>query len=155
MNAPDHRRGPGGLMLGFFLGAAVTLAAGVFPARWITRRLVPQETNLWPVVVLAKDAPEGSLVTFDELMQRSVPDGTFGPEVVSPDLATHVVLRTVRVDQKAGEALRWSAFTPQDVEPSCVEMAEQALAPMKDDEDARRILGYLRDPPRTLETSKP
>jgi hypothetical protein len=142
---PEQRRRPSGLALGFFLGAAVALLAGALPTRWMVKRLLPPP-EMAAIVVVSHDLPEGSLVTWDNIMQRSVPEGTFGPDVVDPDLAAAVYLRTVRVDQKAGEALRWSAFTPQEVDASCVELAEAALAKMDTDHDALRILKHLRVP---------
>jgi pilus assembly protein CpaB len=66
--------------------------------------------NLVPVVVAAQDIPEGTIVTFDMISQRSVPEQFVTSSVVKPDSATYVVNQKVLVPLQAGDPLLWSQF---------------------------------------------
>ena len=66
--------------------------------------------NLVPVVVAAQDIPEGTIVNFDMISQRSVPEQFVTSSVVKPDSATYVVNQKVLVPLQAGDPLLWSQF---------------------------------------------
>ncbi len=66
--------------------------------------------NLVPVVVAAVDIPEGTVVAFDMISQRSVPEQFVTSSVVKPDSATYVVNQKVLVPVQAGDPLLWSEF---------------------------------------------
>ena len=66
--------------------------------------------NLVPVVVAAVDINEGSVVTFDMISQRSVPEQFITSSVVKPDSASYVVNQKVLVPVQAGDPLLWSQF---------------------------------------------
>ena len=66
--------------------------------------------NLVPVVVAAQDIPEGTVVSFDMISQRSVPEQFVTSSVVKPDSATYVVNQKVLVPLQAGDPLLWSQF---------------------------------------------
>jgi pilus assembly protein CpaB len=66
--------------------------------------------NLVPVVVAAVDLSEGSVVTFDQISQRSVPEQFVTSSVVKPDSASYVVNQKVLVPVQAGDPLLWSEF---------------------------------------------
>ncbi len=66
--------------------------------------------NLVPVVVAAADIPEGTVVTFDMISQRSVPEQFVTSSVVKPDSASYVVNQKVLVPLQAGDPLLWSQF---------------------------------------------
>ena len=66
--------------------------------------------NLVPVVVAAVDLPEGSVVTFDMISQRSVPEQFITSSVVKPDSASYIVNQKVLVPVQAGDPLLWSQF---------------------------------------------
>lgn len=66
--------------------------------------------NLVPVVVAAADVPEGTVVTFDMISQRQVPEQFVTSSVVKPDSASYVVNQKVLVPLQAGDPLLWSQF---------------------------------------------
>src|SRR5438876_2510459 len=66
--------------------------------------------NLVPVVVAAVDIPEGTVVTFDMISQRSVPEQFVTSSVVKPDSASYIVNQRVLVPVQAGDPLLWSQF---------------------------------------------
>jgi pilus assembly protein CpaB len=66
--------------------------------------------NLVPVVVAAQDVPEGTVITFDMISQRSVPEQFVTSSVVKPDSASYVVNQKVLVPLQAGDPLLWSQF---------------------------------------------
>lgn len=66
--------------------------------------------NLVPVVVASQDIPEGTVVTFDMISQRSVPEQFVTSSVVKPDSASYVVNQKVLVPLQAGDPLLWSQF---------------------------------------------
>ncbi len=66
--------------------------------------------NLIPVVVAAVDISEGTVVTFDMISQRSVPEQFVTSSVVKPDSASYVVNQKVLVPVQAGDPLLWSQF---------------------------------------------
>jgi pilus assembly protein CpaB len=66
--------------------------------------------NLVPVVVAAQDVPEGTVITFDMISQRSVPEQFVTSSVVKPDSANYVVNQKVLVPLQQGDPLLWSQF---------------------------------------------
>jgi pilus assembly protein CpaB len=66
--------------------------------------------NLVPVVVASQDIPEGTVVTFDMISQRSVPEQFVTSSVVKPDSASYVVNQKVLVPLQGGDPLLWSQF---------------------------------------------
>src|SRR2546423_8734262 len=66
--------------------------------------------NLVPVVVAAVDISEGTVVTFDMISQRSVPEQFVTSSVVKPDSASYVINQKILVPVQAGDPLLWSEF---------------------------------------------
>ncbi|SEM08260.1 pilus assembly protein CpaB [Stigmatella aurantiaca] len=66
--------------------------------------------NLVPVVVAAQDIPEGTVISFEMISQRSVPEQFVTSSVVKPDSANYVVNQKVLVPLQAGDPLLWSQF---------------------------------------------
>lgn len=66
--------------------------------------------NLVPVVVAAQDVPEGTVISFDMISQRSVPEQFVTSSVVKPDSASYVVNQKVLVPLQSGDPLLWSQF---------------------------------------------
>jgi len=66
--------------------------------------------NLVPVVVAQKDLPEGTVVTFEMISQRSVPEQFVTSSVVKPDSASYIVNQKILVPVQAGDPLLWSQF---------------------------------------------
>lgn len=95
--------------------------------------------NLVPVVVAAVDMPEGTLVTFDHISQRSVPEQFVTSSVVKPDSASYVVGQRLQNAVQAGDPLRWADFaTVREGLESKGRMVSLALDP------ARALHGQLR-----------
>ncbi|MBX5482004.1 MAG: Flp pilus assembly protein CpaB [Myxococcaceae bacterium] len=66
--------------------------------------------NLVPVVVASQDIPEGTVVTFDMISQRSVPEQFVTSSVVKPESASYILNQKVLVPLQAGDPLLWSQF---------------------------------------------
>src|SRR3954452_24292822 len=66
--------------------------------------------NLVPVVVAAVDISEGTVVTFDMISQRSVPEQYLPRPVPKPVSASYGVNQKVLVPVQAGAPLLWSEF---------------------------------------------
>jgi pilus assembly protein CpaB len=94
----------------FLLGIAVGLCGVPFACKPFHR---PHGYNLVPVVVVAVDVPAGTVLTFDMISQRSVPEQFVTSSVVKPDSASYVVNQRVVNDLQAGDPVRWSDFGRQ------------------------------------------
>ena len=66
--------------------------------------------NLVPVVVAAVDVSEGTVVTFEMISQRSIPEQFVSSSIVKPDSASYIVNQKVLVPLQAGDPLLWSQF---------------------------------------------
>ncbi len=95
-----------------FVALVLGLLAGVVAYSAIKKKEadVRRGWNLVPVVVAAQDVPEGTVITFDMISQRSVPEQFVTSSVVKPDSATYVVNQKVLVPLQAGDPLLWSQF---------------------------------------------
>jgi pilus assembly protein CpaB len=85
--------------------------------------------NLVPVVVASVDVGEGTVITFDMISQRSVPEQFVTSSVVKPDSASYVVNQKVLVPVQAGDPLLWSQFeTTKAAERLSTKIAKRARA---------------------------
>ncbi len=66
--------------------------------------------NLVPVIVAASDIHEGTVVTYEMVSQRPIPEQFVTTSVVKPDGASYVVGQKVLVPLQAGDPLLWSQF---------------------------------------------
>jgi len=66
--------------------------------------------NLVPVVVAADSINEGTIITFDMVSQRPVPEQFVTSSVIKPDSANYIVGQKVLVPLQAGDPLLWSQF---------------------------------------------
>ena len=99
-------------LIGIVIGLSVVLPLqSLHPAQCRP----PREFYLVPIVVAADDLPAGSLVTFDQLSQRSVPDGFAFSSYVRPESASRAVGRRLTTAMTRGEPLRWQDL--QDASP--------------------------------------
>lgn len=98
-----------GGVIGFFVSALIVGAGGY---AWIKKKEadVRRGWNLVPVVVASQDIPEKTLVTFDMISQRSVPEQFVTSSVVKPDSASYIVNQRILVPVQAGDPLLWSQF---------------------------------------------
>jgi pilus assembly protein CpaB len=73
-------------------------------------RIVKAGWNLVPVVVAADAINEGTIITFDMVSQRPVPEQFVTSSVIKPDSANYIVGQKVLVPLQAGDPLLWSQF---------------------------------------------
>src|SRR6185295_8591004 len=94
------------------VAAVLSLCSGIVAYSAIKKKEsdVRRGWNLVPVVVAAVDISEGTVVTFDMISQRSVPEQFITSSVVKPDSASYVVNQKVLVPVQAGDPLLWSQF---------------------------------------------
>ncbi len=108
-----------GLFLGLLLGAVVGFIGGGLISGLVTWTLLAKKArsgwNLVPVVVASQDIPEGTVVTFDLINQRSIPEQFVTSSVVKPDGVNHIVNHRLLVPVQAGDLLLWSQFESKNV----------------------------------------
>jgi Flp pilus assembly protein CpaB len=95
--------------IGFFV-AVLVVGVGGYALVKKKERDVRKGWNLVPVVVAAQDIPEDSVVTYEMISQRSVPEQFVTSSVVKPDSASYIVDQRVHVPLQAGDMLLWSQF---------------------------------------------
>src|SRR5437868_1621482 len=101
--------------------------------------------NLVPVVVAAQDVPEGTVITFDMISQRSVPEQFVTSSVVKPDSASYVVNQKVLVPLQAGDPLLWSQFeTTKAAERLSTKVQKKGRAITIDAKAATAVGGWIR-----------
>jgi pilus assembly protein CpaB len=96
------------LIVAIILG--VLAGAVAFSAVKRKEKEVKAGWNLVPVVVAAQDIGEGTVVTYDMVSQRAIPEQFVTNSVVKPDSANYVVGQRVLVPLQNGDALLWSQF---------------------------------------------
>ncbi len=100
-----------GAVLGFILGAFTMNVVGQKAAEPAPQKSAEsQAMKLVPVVVAAKDIPEGTAVTFDDIQQRMAPAHMVTSSVVKPESANYIVNVKLLVPVQAGDMLLWSQF---------------------------------------------
>lgn len=94
------------------IALALGLLAGIIAWSAIKKKEadVRRGWNLVPVVVASQDIPEGTVITFDMINQRSVPEQFVTSSVVKPDSASYVVGQKILVPLQSGDPLLWSQF---------------------------------------------
>lgn len=66
--------------------------------------------NLVPVLVAADAVSEGTVITYDMIQQRAVPEQFVTSSVIKPDSASYIVGQKVLVALQAGDPLLWTQF---------------------------------------------
>jgi len=90
----------------------LALLAGAI-AYWGLKRKeadVRQGWNLVPVVVAARDLPEGTSVTLELMMERSIPEQFATTSVVKPDLISLIENQRLLVPVQQGDPFLWTQF---------------------------------------------
>jgi pilus assembly protein CpaB len=101
--------------------------------------------NLVPVVVAAQDVPEGTVITFEMISQRSVPEQFVTSSVVRPDSASYVVNQKVLVALQAGDPLLWSQFeTTKAAERLSTKVQRKARAITIEAKNTTSVGGWIR-----------
>ena len=96
------------LLIAIILG----VLAGAFAFTAIKRKEkeVKAGWNLVPVIVANQDVGEGTVVTYEMVSQRPIPEQFVTSSVVKPDSASYIVGQKVLVPLQTGDALLWSQF---------------------------------------------
>ncbi len=96
------------LLIALVLGVLAGLVAyGAIKAR---EHEVRKGWNLVPVVVAAADIAEGSILAYEMIAQRPIPEQFVTSSVVKPDSVQYVVNQKVLVPIQAGDPLLWTHF---------------------------------------------
>lgn len=109
-----------GLLLGLVGSCLIGSMIGAPVAYFIGKSLARSGPNkgwyLRPVVVYATDVQAGTVLTFDQISQRSIPERWFDESIVTPDKASYVINVPVRASFSAGAPVRWSDHLPKGAE---------------------------------------
>lgn len=118
------------------LVAAVITAFAVFVVAIFViadaRRDVREGWNLIPVIVFAQDLPAGTVITFDHISQRSLPEQFVTTSWMKPDEVTALVGREINADVVAGDPAAWQLLADQSfarVLDECVRSIREEGAP--------------------------
>lgn len=66
--------------------------------------------NLVPVLVASDNVAEGTVITYDMIAQRAVPEQFVTSSVIKPDSANYIVGQKILVPLQGGDPLLWSQF---------------------------------------------
>jgi Flp pilus assembly protein CpaB len=161
-----------GMLAGGMIGFIVAvLVAGVAGYAYVKKKEkdVRMGWNLVPVVVASQDIPEDTVVTYEAISQRSVPEQFVTSSVVRPDSASYIVNQRILVPVQAGDMMLWSQFetkkrydglvaardipvgaklTEEDMEPKGIDLALATPSFVKEPERpqvvGRRVIAAFR-----------
>jgi pilus assembly protein CpaB len=112
-----EKKKPAGIVLGLVIGLVVGLVGGVMVSglvayNWAHKSAAKAREgwNLLPVIVAAQDMEEGTVLTFDHVYQRSIPEQFVTASNVRPNAADHIINKKLLVPVKAGDPLLWTHF---------------------------------------------
>ena len=74
------------------------------------KKEVQEGWNLVPVIVASQDIAEGTVLNYDMIAQRSMPEQFVTESLVKPDSANYVVDQKVLVPLQEGDPILWSHF---------------------------------------------
>lgn len=101
--------------------------------------------NLVPVVVATQDIPEGTVITFEMISQRSVPEQFVTSSVVRPESANYLANQKVLVALQAGDPLLWSQFeTSKAAERLSSKVQRKARAITIEAKNTTSVGGWIR-----------
>lgn len=66
--------------------------------------------NLVPVIVANQDLAEGTVITYEMVSQRPIPEQFVTSSIVKPDSASYIIGQKVLVPLQTGDPLLWSQF---------------------------------------------
>lgn len=112
-----EKKKPAGIVLGLIIGLVVGLMGGVMLSglvayNWAHNKAAKAREgwNLLPVIVANQDLEEGTVLTFDHVNQRSIPEQFVTRSIVMPNAAEHIINKKLLVPVKAGDPLLWTHF---------------------------------------------
>jgi pilus assembly protein CpaB len=101
--------------------------------------------NLVPVVVAAVDIPEGTVVTYDMIAQRPVPEQFITSSVVVPDKASYIENQKILVPVQKGDPLLWTQFeTTKAAERLSTKIQKKARAITIESNKVSSVGGWIR-----------
>ena len=119
-----EKKKPAGIVLGLLIGLVVGLTGGVmlsgivaFTWAKTSAAKAREGWNLVPVIITNEDLPEGTVVGFHHLAQRSIPEQFATSSIIKPDGAESIVNQKLRVSLKAGDPLLHSYFAASPAKP--------------------------------------
>jgi Flp pilus assembly protein CpaB len=159
----DTQQGSGfvlGVISGGALGVLVLgLVLVVGGYAWVQRQVreAKKGWNLVPVVVAAQDIPEDTVVTFDLISQRSVPEQVVTSSVVKPDSASYIVNQRILVPVQSGDMLLWSQFETKKMTDGLVAARDIPVGAKltEDDVTPRKMAPDLVTPSYVKEPERP
>jgi pilus assembly protein CpaB len=101
------------LLIAIILG--VLAGAVAFTALKRKEKEVKAGWNLVPVIVANQDVPEGTVITYEMVSQRPIPEQFVTSSVVKPDSSSYIVGQKVLVPLQSGDPLLWSQFETSKV----------------------------------------
>jgi Flp pilus assembly protein CpaB len=113
------------IVFGVIAGLVSACLLGGGAAFVVEKRLEKQYRagwNLVPVVVAAVDVPADTVVTFDMISQRSLPEQFVTDSSVKPDSASYIVNESIHRAAQAGDPLLWQSF----VDRPCLDALERS-----------------------------
>lgn len=125
----ERPQGPSMALLGIGLGLATACVVGGLVGLGIAHRVRTEGRKGWnlvPVVVAASDAPAGTVMSFEMISQRSLPEQFVSSSVVKPDSASYIVNQRLLVGARAGDLMLWSSFE-QAASTDCVALGDSIV----------------------------
>jgi len=98
-----------GCVIGLFFSCGVG-GLGVYLYNQRVSHRVRAGWNLVPVIVASQDLPEGTVLSFDVVSQRPIPEQFVTSSIVKPDSASYVIGGKLLVPVQSGDPLTWSMF---------------------------------------------
>lgn len=102
-----------GAIAGAAAGAALVALLGI-PIGYLVVKSHEAEVRrgypLVPVTVASEDISSDSLVSMEQLSQRSMPESLASASIVLPDKASYIVNQRTLVPITAGDPFRWTMF---------------------------------------------
>ncbi|MFY0526993.1 SAF domain-containing protein [Archangium gephyra] len=120
-----EKKKPAGIVLGLIIGLVVGLVGGVMVSgivayNWAHNKAAKAREgwNLHPVIVASQDMEEGTVLTFDHVYQRSIPEQFVTRSIVRPSDADHIINKKLLVPVKAGDPMLWTHFEASPAKPA-------------------------------------
>ncbi len=90
----------------------LALLAGVFVWRYLEEKKleIRKGWNLRQIVVAAREMPEGTIVSTDDVSQREVPEQFVTDSVITPENYNYIINQKISVPVKRGDPILWTQF---------------------------------------------
>jgi pilus assembly protein CpaB len=127
---------------------AVVLALAGFgisySAIWKEKNDIRKGWNLIPVLVAAVDIAEGTEVTMELMMQRSIPEQFITASVIKPENSGYIANQKVLVSLQAGDPFLWSQFQSTKAERLSTKVQKKARAITIEAKATTSVGGWVR-----------